>query len=343
MMIKKIFPLITMVCMYLGVSAQTQSDTTLTDCHADHSNHLASTAPIGMMNDHMHHKGSLMFSYRYMLMNMDGNLSGTNNLDDSDIFSKYMVAPQSMTMGMHMIGAMYGVMDNFTLMLMANYLDNDMSLTTKMGMDFETGSAGFGDASLSGLVKFYEKGTNSIHGFAGVSIPIGDIDQKDDTPMMMNTQLAYPMQLGSGTWDPFLGANYAGHSNALSWGIQASYKFRIGENANDYTLGNKFNSTAWGAFKAHKILSLSVRAKYWVQDQIDGADPDLNPMMMPLANTQNSGRSELDLFGGMNIYILEALQIGLEAGYPVYQDATGSQMAQEFMGTIGVTYLLGGH
>ncbi len=343
MMINKIFPLITMACMYLGVSAQITTDTTAVDCHADHSNHLSSSAPIGMMNDHMHHKGSLMFSYRYMQMNMDGNLAGTSDIDDSDIFSNYMVAPQSMTMGMHMIGAMYGVSNNFTLMLMANYRDNDMSLTTKMGMDFETASAGFGDMGLSGLFKIYEKGTNSIHGFAGVSIPIGDINQKDDTPMMMNTQLAYPMQMGSGTWDPFLGANYAGHSEALSWGVQANYKFRIGENANDYSLGNKFNSTAWGAFKAHKNFSISVRAKYWTQDKIEGADPELNPMMMPLANTKNSGRSELDLLGGVNIYILDGLQIGLEAGYPVYQEATGSQMANDFTATVGATYLLGGH
>lgn len=344
MMINKILPLVAMACMYFGAHAQTTETTTEAkqeDCHATCSSHQFSTAPIGLMNDHMHSKGSLMFSYRYMHMNMAGNQNGTSSIDDADIFSQYMVAPQDMTMGMHMIGAMYGVSDNFTLMLMANYLDNDMSLTTKMGMDFETESAGFGDMSLSGLVKIYEKGTNSIHGFIGVSIPTGDIDQKDDTPMMMDAQMGYPMQLGSGTWDPYLGANYSGHSDAISWGLQAKYKFRLGENANDYTLGNNFNTSAWGAIKAHKSVSVSVRANYWTQGEIDGADPALNPMMMPLADARNSGRSELDLLAGVNVRIISGLKIGLEAGYPVYQDAEGSQMSQEILGTIGATYSLG--
>lgn len=35
-------------------------------------------APIGVMGDHQHGKGELMFSYRYMTMSMHGNRKGTD-------------------------------------------------------------------------------------------------------------------------------------------------------------------------------------------------------------------------------------------------------------------------
>lgn len=50
-------------------------------------------APIGVMGDHVHHKGEWMASYRYMNMNMFGNLSGTENIGFENIFQEYMVAP----------------------------------------------------------------------------------------------------------------------------------------------------------------------------------------------------------------------------------------------------------
>ncbi len=67
-------------------------------------------APIGIMGDHYHGAGSLMFSYRYMYMNMEGNRAGSVKVSDSHIFqNNYMMAPQNMDMQMHMFGAMYGM------------------------------------------------------------------------------------------------------------------------------------------------------------------------------------------------------------------------------------------
>ena len=55
--------------------------------------------------------------------------------------------------------------------------------------------------------------------------------------------------------------------------------------------------------------------------QISGADPALNPMMMPFI--QNSGRSQVDLGIGGNFYVpegsLKNLRFGAEFILPVYQ------------------------
>ena len=216
-------------------------------------------APIGVMGDHYHHKGEIMFSYRYMPMFMKGNISGSDAISNETIYQNFMAAPQKMQMDMHMLGAMYAPADGLTIMAMANYIKNRMEILTKMGANFTTESGGFGDVSLSALLKLMNQKRQSIHANVGISLPTGDIDQRDDTPMMSNAQLAYPMQLGSGTFDPFVGVTYVGQTDLFSWGAQAKYKFRAGENKEEYTLGNRFDATGWGAIKASNYFSFSTR------------------------------------------------------------------------------------
>lgn len=304
-------------------------------------------APISVMNDHYHHKGEFMISYRYMPMFMKGNLSGSDGISSEAIFDDFMVAPQKMQMDMHMLGAMYAPSDGVTLMAMANYIRNSMDLRTKMGADFTTESSGFGDVSVSALVKLMNQDRQSIHANVGLSLPTGNIDQRDDTPMMNNAQLAYPMQLGSGTFDPFVGATYLGQTDLFSWGAQATYKFRGGENNEDYSLGNRFDAVGWGAIKASDYVSFSTSLRYYTTGEIDGMDADLNPMMMPLFNTANSGRSQLDLGIGSNLYIptgnLKNLRFAVEVSFPVAQEVTGIQMENQWMGTFGIQYSFGGH
>ena len=304
-------------------------------------------APISIMGDHYHKKGEIMFSYRYMPMWMDGNLSSSKNIDDENIFQNYMVAPQKMEMNMHMLGIMYAPLDNLTLMLMANYISNTMDLKTKMGADFSTKSDGFGDLSVSGLIKIVNKNRQSLHANIGLSIPTGNIDQRGDTPMMDNAQLAYPMQLGSGTFDPFLGVTYLGQIKVISWGIQPKYKFRIGENSAKYSLGNRLDLTCWGAVKVSNYLSFSASLNYCIIEKIDGADVDMNPMMMPLYNTNNSGRNQLDLGVGGNFYIpsgnFKNVRVGLEIKHPLIQEVNGIQMKEKLIGVLGLQYSFGHH
>ncbi len=302
-------------------------------------------APVGVMGDHYHHTGQVMISYRYMPMFMKGNLSGSDEISDESIYQNYMVSPQKMTMQMHMLGAMYAPADWVTLMVMANYTQKSMDLRTKSGIDFNTKSSGFGNTSLSGLFKIVNKNRQSLHGNLGFSFPTGDIDQSDATPMSSKAQLAYPMQMGSGTVDPFFGFTYVGQGDLFSWGVQSIYKFRMGDNSQGYSLGNRFDATGWGAIKASECLSFSARLNYYNQGGINGVDPDLNPNMMPLFNTVNSGRGGLDMGIGSNFYVpsgaLKDFRIGAEVGIPVTQHVQGIQMKNQVMGTIGIQYTLG--
>jgi hypothetical protein len=304
-------------------------------------------APIHVMGDHMHAKGELMFSYRFMTMQMQGLLSASSEIQDSEVFKTYMAAPKDMTMNMHMLGAMYAPSDKLTLMVMANYNDSNMQLRSKMNMPFETQSSGFGDVSISGLIHLMTAKRQKMHAQVGVSLPIGSLNQRGSTPMNSDVRLAYPMQLGSGTWDPYVALTYLGQTDNTSWGLQSGIKTRLGENAEGYTLGNNFHVVGWCAAQASKSLSFSGSMRFTSFGSISGQDVAFNPMMMPMFDTKNSGRTQLNPGLGSNYLISEGafknLRFAVEIIWAVSQKVEGIQMKNTWCGMFGLQYALGHH
>ena len=253
-----------------------------------------------------------------------------------------MVTPKKTNMQMHMVGIMYAYSDRLTLMMMGNYSALSMGLLSRMNVDFSTQSKGVGDLSLVGLIKLYNRNRKSIHLTVGISIPTGSIDQKDDTPMMSNAPLAYPMQLSSGTWDPIIGLTYLGQSSLLSWGWQANYKVRTGKNDNSYHLGNTFEALGWGAVKLSQRWSFATQLKYINRREIKGSYPALNPMMMPLFDAKNSGKDQLNLGLSTNWYFpggsLKNFRLGASFEIPVVQNLRGIQMKTKSLLTFGIQY-----
>ena len=82
--------------------------------------------PTGVVGGMHPSEGVLMPVFSFMNMEMDGNRSGTQSLSTSDVLSQYMVAPLSMSMNMAMIGLMYGVTDDISVMAMLPYANKSM-------------------------------------------------------------------------------------------------------------------------------------------------------------------------------------------------------------------------
>ena len=304
-------------------------------------------APISVMGDHTHHKGEVMFSYRYMNMYMKGLQQGTDDISAINARATgYMVAPLNMAMEMHMIGAMYAPTDDLTLMVMASYITNEMDLQTGMNVDFSTASSGFGDIKLGLLYNFVNQDRQSLHGQISFSIPTGTLEAMDVIPASNGNDvlLPYPMQIGSGTYDFDLGLTYLGQCDAISWGTQLKGTFHLGENDFDYTLGTRASVNSWLAYKAKDWLSFSARVQGLVIDQIQGINPDLNPAMVTTADTTNSGGRYLNAGLGFNLYAfkgsLKNMRLGAEYALPVYQKLNGIQLAQKHNITVGLQYSL---
>ena len=139
-------------------------------------------------------------------------MRGTKKFNNA-VFDEYMVSPQKMNMSMHMLGFMFAPTNDVTLILMGNYKVNQMELMSRMSMSrmdmpmmdvhFDTQSKGF--AILIFLINKTKKMEKQAFWPDWDHIPIGSIDQKDFTAMSAENKvlLGYPMQLGTGSWDPF--------------------------------------------------------------------------------------------------------------------------------------------
>ena len=286
-------------------------------------------APIGVMGDHVHHKGGWMASYRYMFMRMDGV--------EGDV-SGYMMKPVSMDMQMLMLGAMFTPLNNFTLGLMLPYLRNDMDMTMgAMSMPMTMASEGFGDLKLGGTYRAWSSAGQQLLLNLAVSFPTGSIDEKGSNGMV----LPYPMQLGSGSYGLIPGITYTGLSNGWGWGAQANGTVYLNENDRNYTLGNRYGLQAWGSRDFCAVSAVSLRLSGNRVENIDGADPALNPMMTPLADPNLRAGTRVDLLAGIDWRPqgkARGLRLAIEGGAPIYQNLTEPQLKTAWMVIGGLQY-----
>jgi hypothetical protein len=298
----------------------------------DMNGHHMGSAPAGVMGAHTHQEGGWMFSYRYMYMNMDNNRDGTDNLDKGDVFKDYMVAPLQISMQMHMLGAMYAHSEDLSFMVMVPYTILEMDHETKSGIAFTTKTEGIGDIKIASAFRFFKKGSHSLIANSGLSLPTGSIEEKGDTPAGKDIQLPYPIQLGSGTYDFLPGITYLGNSGGLSWGSKVNATLRIGENDNDYKLGDRYGLTTWLGYTFMDMFGISARvdAQHW--DNIYGSDPtiSLSPAV-PTADPDLRAGTRVDALCGIDISIPQGLSLSVEGGLPVYQHLDGPQLETDWL------------
>lgn len=324
-------------------------------------------APIGVMGGNMMMAGKWMVSYRYMRMEMSGNRIGTDEVSPEEIATTVpnrfagapgqpptlRVVPTDMTTQMHMFGAMYAPTNWLTLMGMASYVDKSMDHVTFQGPsgtdelgEFTTESEGVSDTKLSGLIRLFDEGPHHAHLNAGISLPTGSIKEKDSILTPLNTtptvRLPYPMQIGSGTFDLLPGITYTGRTGDIGWGAQYQGTIRLGENNENYALGNEHQVTAWGSYAWARWISTSFRATGRTIGEIDGIDPNIvGPVQT--ANPDFQGGERLDLALGLNLAgqhgPLKGARFGVEVSAPVVQDLNGPQMEGDWMITAGLKYM----
>ena len=297
-------------------------------------------APISVMGDHMHSMGEWMVSYRYMTMEMEGLLKGSNPVTaSSQLTGMTTMVPTKMTMDMHMFGTMYAISEKWTFMGMLNYLDNEMDMIMPMNMSMNMGSSGIGDLKVAGLYDLAQwDNRQRMHLKLGLSLPTGSIDEKHSN----GNTLGYGMQLGSGTYDFHPAVTYLAQNDNYSYGAQVGGILRISKNDQDYTLGNKFEASLWGARKITESLSASAKFDYSSQNEVDGEDTRMMKMMSPALNPNSQGR-DITAFGlGLNYYFkdggLKGHRVAAEWETPIDQKVNGVQLEHDSVWTIGWQY-----
>ncbi|MGD2215127.1 MAG: hypothetical protein PVJ64_00170 [Gemmatimonadales bacterium] len=292
--------------------------------------------------DHTHEAGEFMFSNRYMYMKMNGLRKGTEDATAQEVLGLgYTAVPTDMQTQMHMCGAMFAPLENLTVVAMVPFAVKSMDHATGSG-PFTTESSGLADLKLGGMWKLEPADNQLVHVNFAASFPTGSIDKADDTPMGDDIRLPYPMQIGSGTFEVTPGLTYLGQVDDLSWGLQGVTTFRLGENDNDYRLGHRYMATGWGAYRINDWLSGSVRPDWNNQEDVEGADSELDPGVVPTADPNLQGFKRWSAGFGVNTYFREGTfrgqRLNGELVVPFDQDLTGPQLETDWYLIIGAQY-----
>lgn len=298
---------------------------------------------INVLGTHTHLEGEWMLAYSFMFMNMDGNRDGTNRISTSDVLKDFKVSPTNMSMEMHMPMVMYAPSDDLTLMAMLPYIRLEMDHVNRKGVRFTTRSEGIGDLKISALYTFFRRGFDRHRlVFNGeVSFPTGSIDERDflANPAKGKKQLPYPMQLGSGTFDLHPGIAYLGQTESWGWGVEVKSTIRLGENGNDYTLGNQYQLLMRVDWKWTDWLAPFVQVDGRTWGNIDGADPALDPTLVPTADPDRRGGERVDLLFGFTLYqpkgTFKGHRLAVQGGLPLYQSLDGPQLETDWQIRVG--------
>jgi len=284
-----------------------------------------------LLDSHIHRAGERMLSYRYMIMDMDVNRSGSNEVTTDEVLGSFMVAPTSMSMEMHMISTMYAPTDQLTLMMMLPYLQLSMDHVTRTTQRFTTRTSGIGDLGIAANYLLTGSGPHRFIFHGGVMLPTGSIDERGDTPAGTGQKLPYPMQLGSGTYDLVPGLAYQGVTERWSWGAEVKSVVRLGENRNHYRLGNQLILSTWLARAWTPRISNLLKLENHTWGNIQGADPELDPNIVPTADPKLRGGRHVDLHIGTEFYqpegTLAGLRLSLDFELPLYDSLDGPQLA----------------
>ena len=325
-----------------------------------------SYTPLGVMGDHVHSAGEMMFSYRSIEMAMDGLQDG-NAIPIEDALDDYLMVPIRMRMRTHMFAAMYAPHDRITLMAMMSHRTNFIQMQGahlhSPGGDGPVGHhhiigdpsatiAGFGDLKLAALIPLLNASNADLRLNAGVSIPTGSIISRRGAYNSSSgvTGLHYPMQVGSGSFELRPGLTFAATHGAWSYGAQARGAIRLNKNKRDYRLAPTIGSTLWSARRFNDYLSISLRGAFenWgnvttftSEEEMKSHDryaaligttrsDYISPTMDP--NLQGGRRGSLS--AGVNFIfpdkpggILAGQRFTFEFQMPVYQNLDGPEMA----------------
>lgn len=301
-------------------------------------------APIGVMRDHIHSKGKIMTSYRFGYMYMDENRNNRDRLTEDEVNSSAII-PTSMIMKMHIFGFMYGLTDNLTISAMTGFSGKKMDyIRASNDETFIMESNGRTDSKISALYQFYKNDRHILQFNAGLNIPTGSIKHKKSD----GNRFAYPMQVGSGTYDLLPGVSYSGFADDWSWGGQFNGTFRLGRNNSGYTLGDVYNLNVWGARKLNNFFSTSLRLDANLTDEIKGKDRNINPMTMGMMagqymsapmNPNLHDKKQIDALIGINFIApsgdLKNHRFAVEFGLPAYQRIDGPMLETDYKLTFG--------
>ncbi len=224
----------------------------------------------------------------------------------------------------------YGATPQWTLFAVAPLLRKRLDVTTPQGR-VTRGPTGLGDARMFARYTVWQQNrsgqTIRLAPLAGLEVPTGRSDDADQLG-----RLPQPLQLGSGSWDPFFGLVFTWQT--LQWQVDVSPVYEVNTEANDFEFGDE--------------ARLDVASKYrlWTHER-SGRVPgfvyaNLETNLVWQGENKMNGQENPDS-GGTTWFVAPGLQyitrrVVVEGAVqlPAVQDRTGSALAEDFITTLSL-------
>lgn len=229
----------------------------------------------------------------------------------------------------------YGVTPDWAVFGVLPILDKNLDATiprgSRAGDRVERGPTGIGDARLFSRYTIWTRDragqTQRLAPLAGLEMPTGDDDARDKLG-----RLPQPLQLGSGSWDPFAGLVFTWQT--LQWQVDVSPVYQLNTDANGFEFGDE--------------ARLDVASKYrlWVNDRSGGvpgffyANLETNLIWQGKHEIQgqdnpNSGGTTWLVAPGLQ-YITRRVVVEAAVQLPAAQDVSGTGLEQDFITTLSL-------
>lgn len=301
-------------------------------------------APAGVFGDHtLNTLGRVMVSYRYNISPFNGLLNGTTSVSTASALKQFPIVPTSGTAQNHLIMMEYGATDDLTFQSILPIVERHFNYVNATGQHFTTDVEDLSDIQLYALYVVQRSQNQQVHLNMGVQIPTGIFIEQGSTTSPNSPALTYPVRSSDGTWDFLPGITYRGQSDDWTWGLQGLGIVRFGTNKYGYRLGDEGNFNAWISRKLTDSTSISTRLNGHVMGNIFGADPQLNPNVVPSNRTNLQAGQQLNIFWGLNYVVpdgfLRGQRVGVEGGIPVYQWLAGPELKQQYQIWVNFTFL----
>ena len=219
----------------------------------------------------------------------------------------------------------YGATSDLALFGLLPYLDKELDLTMPGGQRVTRSTRGIGDAQIFARYTVFQKdmrGSNfRIAPFAGLKLPTGDDNDRDSLG-----RLPQPLQLGSGSWDPFGGviATY----QTLDYQVDAQISYKANTEGTGFEFGDEFRFDA------------SLQYRLWPRELGAGVPGFLYGVietnLLHQAKNEIGGTKDLDS-GGTKLFLSPGLQYVtkrwvLEAivQLPVVQNLNGTALKDDY-------------
>lgn len=229
----------------------------------------------------------------------------------------------------------YGLTSDVAVFGVVPILDKNLDATIRQGPRkgdrIERGPTGIGDARLFGRYTVWTHNrtgqTQRLAPLLGVELPTGPDDEADELE-----RLPQPLQLGSGSWDPFLGLVFTWQT--LRWQVDVAPVYQVNTEADNFEFGDE--------------VRLDVASKYrlWMNDRSGGvpgflySNLETNLIWQGKNEVQrqddpNSGGRAWLVAPGLQ-YVTRRFVIEGAVQLPGVQDLNGSALEQDFITTLSL-------